>query len=268
MSPITTIPREILLLIYKANDDIPEILNLSRTNRLFYDIWVQNAPSICRPILSSSLPCYSEAVQLAELLLNPDSSKPGQSTSHARAEVLIRNAQIASITLRLFIAQFVRPWGKLCTIFFAPPRREAPFLSSSECLYFVQAFYLTWLICLCSQDGKYSPIVERVFQDVSPQTFYRIRDMANWLSDVTNPRFRDMWSIIQPDCARETEVFWSRLDTEARAWWGDAARIYYLEAKGMMARKDRIKSTYAEDAPGGTWAWFDEYQDYIWEVGD
>lgn len=93
--------------------------------------------------------------------------------------------------------------------------------------------------------------------------------MSHWLSDLTNPDFRDMWYRLEPDCAQDTENCWSQLKPEARAWWADATRIYFdSEAKGMRARAKRIKSIYAEQNPGGTWAWFDEYQEYIRDVDD
>lgn len=257
MKLITTLPCEILLLIFQATDNLDGALRLSQTNRQFRSIWTRNTPAICQPLLRSSLPYFAKALQLADLLIKGSSTTHGDDTPHARTRILLRNAQTVSMTLRLFVADVVKPWGRMCPGFFDPPRQRAPFVSASERTWFTQAFYLTWVICHCSQEEGNARVAEQIFEEISPQTFQRMNDIAMWLSNTTNPDCRGAWERVAPGCAPETEACWSRIEIEARAWWEDAASIFW-DAKGRSKRDERIKSARPGWSPAGMWAWFDD----------
>ncbi|KAI4285553.1 MAG: hypothetical protein L6R38_000574 [Xanthoria sp. 2 TBL-2021] len=91
LSPLTSLPPEVTLRIFKHAEDFATVSALVRTASIFHCLWLLNANSIAVAVLPKAVVCYPEAQCLvqAQELKEPTASTPeGQRQSH-RGEIIV-----------------------------------------------------------------------------------------------------------------------------------------------------------------------------------
>jgi hypothetical protein len=99
MPHLLTMPTELLIEIFAANDTVIDALHLSATNRYLNAIWFEHSEQvIIEKILRPSLPAYDEAVRLAYLETQLESSVDNPPTLSLRncLPILLRNADLCA----------------------------------------------------------------------------------------------------------------------------------------------------------------------------
>ena len=259
-SQLTQLPGEIVCQIFAATNSIQTILTLTRTCRLFTEVWNINKESICRDVLPASLPSYSEARELAQIELEIQCVS-GESVNTR----VLNHAREAEYALKLFIENFVKPHGDNGR-FFWPRRLQPPFMSKSERLRFVHAYHITKALVLCSSSPKHRQAQAYILQQIPVHPYFHVRDAARWLSSVCDDEYRNRWLDRSP--ANHSEQLYSGVPPKTRSWWKMAhSKIdaLFYEHPAISAKRETYGCACPEWNPEGIFTLFDHCQDEIVE---
>lgn len=104
MAGLTSLPHEIVILIYASCPDIPTAIRLSAVDQVRRLIWLDNCERIIKTILGSGIPAFDEALDLAKIgtqVLDtrattpaPTSNKSVESQNDAEADHLRRQSHL------------------------------------------------------------------------------------------------------------------------------------------------------------------------------
>jgi hypothetical protein len=175
-SPFSTLPSELICLIFKSADDFTMVAALAQTARIFYHTWRENPTSICQavaPRILSNLPDATRLVDIQEEADAVNESQDGrEQKSIIRAKRLLLNARCASAACDR--------WVTVCRIHECYDRGEDPHMRPSELGRFERAFYRVWAIGVMEKVPHLQKQASAFLDECSPAELCRLEELASW----------------------------------------------------------------------------------------
>lgn len=240
------LPAELLCRVFESADDFCVVAALSRTARIFHDIWLVNPTSICDAVAPRVFSNLADARRLVDVQEEAEASKQPQSRQHgcdkaiSRAKRLLFNARCASAACD--------SWVGVCEIHNYPVRRENTYMQPSERARFEHAFYRVWTVGVMARALHLQTQALALLDTCSPRELCRLDEMSIWLESYNENNLGSLG-----------------LDFRDETWKASYDLVYERwRAKGFRYRG----ITVPDFTPLAFFAFFDHTQDYLDQVPD
>lgn len=116
--PLSDLPNELIVHVFKSVDNISTAASLSRTSRHLHAIWLYYLPPICDAVLPRMIECYDPARQLLEAMAKSDtvvdqcSVEEKANAAVIRARLLFTNSDMADTALKWFESELPAEWDE------------------------------------------------------------------------------------------------------------------------------------------------------------
>lgn len=261
-SLFSTLPPELILLIFESVSSLTEVANLIRTAQSFRHVWQLNASSICYKFFPQAIDCFSEAEQLVDAqdeveTQQQQEQQQQQSQQHhqralRRTKTILSNAHHVSLVCDFYETELIPE-----VVLNRYVKREHPchYLTSTERTRFTRSYYRLWIFTIIGNIRCSLGLRSSFLARLSNKELYCMREVGVWLASAV-----DKEELLRLGLLESSEEY---ENIEGKGWhlaWVDAAREFNKRMDAWPAARGLNIPRYAHL---NLFAMFDMWQEWL-----
>ncbi|KAI9876845.1 MAG: hypothetical protein M1830_005479 [Pleopsidium flavum] len=190
-SSFSTLPPELILLIFESVSSLNEVANLIRTARVVRHVWQLKATPISYTFFPRAIDCFSEAQQLVDAQEQVEAEQQQQQESQhhdhqkdhqtalSRTERILSNARHVSLSCDFYETEMI---PQIVLNKHINKDHTYHYLTSTERTRFTQTYYRMWTFTTMGDTRHSTELRSSFLARLNNRELYRIREVGLWLT--------------------------------------------------------------------------------------